>query len=375
MKQKKILIVGPVPPPVGGISLYVKKLLDSKSIGNNYQLILFNTAILKGVRRFEKRNERSYLDFLSDGIIPGVRLVLNVLATFFSFTSFLRKKRPDVVHVFTSSFWGFWRNCTYILIAKFFKVKIIYHLLNAIDKFWNESSGVSKKLITMILNRSDIILVQSDGIKDFVEGISKTPVAAIYNGTDINFYDKNLKSNYTCPKEAKVLFIGGLSKNKGVFDILNAAQILRDTDIPFTFIGSGPVNEFLNHAKELGVLNKVHFTGRISEEEKVDLLKQSQIFVLPSYAEGQPVAILEAMAVGLPIISTTVGSIPEIVINEENGFLLEPGNVELLAKRIKELVHDLELYKRISRHNYYQARKLYDITRVFLEIGDVYKSL
>ena len=122
--KKKILLVGPIPPPFGGIAKYVSDLYHSTYLKDRFVLQLFNTAIPNRVRRFEKRNERSYLSFLSDGVIPGFKLLFYVLTTFLSFTGSLLNKKPAVVQVFTSSFWGFWRSGIYILIAKLFRVKI-----------------------------------------------------------------------------------------------------------------------------------------------------------------------------------------------------------------------------------------------------------
>ena len=373
--MKKIMIVGPIPPPVGGIPLYTKKLIDSKYIKKHFDLLLFNTAIPENIRRFETFNERSYFSFLSDGIIPGLKLLFYVFTTFFSFGCFLINKKPDIIQVFTPSFWGFWRGCIYILIAKIFRVKVIFHLLNAIDVFWEESSELSRSLIMFVLNKSDVLIVQSNGIKNFIGGISNTGVVVIYNGVELWRYNRIYLKDYYSERKLQVIFIGGLSKNKGVFDILRAVQLINNIDIRFTFVGGGPVNEFVDYAKRIDVSGRVSFTGIISEEKKVDLFMHSHIFVLPSYAEGQPVAILEAMAAGLPIISTSVGSIPEIVVKGKNGFLIEPGDIKNLADKISALAEDSDLRKKISEHNYTQSRKLYDINRVFSEMGRVYNRL
>lgn len=374
MKKLKIMIVGPVPPPIGGIPLYVKKLLNSKYIKEHFNLILFNTAIPKSIRRFEKSNERSYSSFLSDGVVPGLKLFLYIFTTFCSFAGYLLKVKPAVIQVFTSSFWGFWRSCTYIMIAKLFGIKVIYHLLNAVDVFWEESKGVQKTMIKLFLNECDILIVQSDGIKQFVERISDTPVVAIYNGVETWRYNKVSSKDHFSDGKIQVVFLGGLSKNKGVFDILKAAQLINN-NVHFTFVGGGPVNEFEEYAAQLGINQQVKFTDIITEEEKVAQLIASDIFVLPSYAEGQPVAILEAMSCGLPVISSTVGSMPEVVIDGENGFLIEPGDIRQLTEKISILIDDSTLYKKISKHNYLQARKLYDINRVFSEISEVYSTL
>ena len=143
----KIMLVGPIPPPLGGIALYVKKILKSKIIKNSYKIEVFNTAIPPHVRRFDKRNERSYFSFLSDGLINGFRLLFYVFYTFFDFFYSIKKNKPSIVHIFTNSYWGFWRSSIYLFITRALGIKVIFHLLNAIDDFWAASGPSGKRLI------------------------------------------------------------------------------------------------------------------------------------------------------------------------------------------------------------------------------------
>ena len=285
------------------------------------------------------------------------------------------KEKPIIVQVFTSSFWGFWRSCLYILVAKSFKVKVIFHLLNAIDNFWEESSAFSKSLIRLALNKSDLLLVQSNGIKNFVNSITRTNVIAIYNGIKLREYDDSPPKNYLYNGKIKIVFLGALTHNKGVYDLIQASSKIKHKDISYIFIGSGDIEKLKRYGKENGVGNQLTFVGEITDNHKEKLLIESDVFVLPSYAEGQPLAILEAMCAGLPIISTNVGSIPEIVEDGKNGFIIEPGNIEKLADKISLLIENKVLAKNISDHNYISARELYNIERVFVELSEVYYSL
>lgn len=171
------------------------------------------------------------------------------------------------------------------------------------------------------------------------------------------------------------MFLGALTKNKGVFDIIQAIGSINKNRISYVFVGAGDINQFEDYTKNKGMDKQIRFTGKISDMEKDEILLQSDIFVLPSYAEGQPLSILEAMSAGLPVVSSTVGSIPEVVIDGENGYLIEPGDIKKLAEKISALAGDPTLRKKISEHNYLQARKLYDINRVFSETGEVYNTL
>lgn len=372
ISKSKVLLAGPVPPPYGGIPKYVKDLLTS-SIINNYNLIIFNTSVPNLIRSFSKNFGRNYKLFLSDGFLSAMKLILHVQYSFFRYIFCLLKNRPKIVHVFTPSYWGFWRSCIYILIAKLLNRKIIFHLLNAIDIFWHDSSYFLKKLITFVLNRCDVLLVQSNGIKHFVNQISKSKVVSIYNGVDNSiFYYKNRKTN-----KSKIISVAALSRNKGTDDLLKVIQVLKSKNLQFhvTIIGRGNIESYENIASSLDIKEYVTFAGVVEDDQKINYLANSDIFILPSYAEGQPLSILEAMSSGLPIVSTTVGSIPEIVKNGENGFLTLPGDIDNIARNIQTLIADNNLIKKMSNENYRLAREKFNINRVFQEIENVYNEM
>ena len=367
------MLVGPIPPPKGGIAKYVNDLFNSSYLQERYNLNLYNTAIPEEVRRYEKPNERSYLSFLSDGLIPGIRLVKYVFFDFFNFKNVLNIKRPVNIQVFTSSFWGFWRSSILILIAKYYNVKVIFSLLNAIDVFWEESSFLSKLMIKFILNKCDYILVQSKGIKTFVNKLTETNVEAIYNGIDLKDFEYfSIKNSVPKDDKKQIVFVGALTKNKGVYDLIDAYRMINDNSIKYVFIGSGDVNELKNLGNKNGIGDQLIFKGNVSDEEKIKTLMESNIFVLPSYAEGQPLAILEAMCSGLPIISTNIGSIPEIIKEGVNGFIVDPGDTQALSEKIRYLIENENESKNISKNNYETARKRYNIERLFLETSKIY---
>ena len=135
-------------------------------------------------------------------------------------------------------------------------------------------------------------------------------------------------------KPYKMLFAGFVGQHKGVPDLIKAIKRsgLTSEEIQLTVIGSGDIDEMKMLVSDLGMNGHVTFTGRVSEEEKTRLFNKHHIFALPSHGEGQPISILEGMASGMAILSTKVGSIPE-VIKEENGIfysLLNRLNLQIL---------------------------------------------
>ena len=124
-------------------------------------------------------------------------------------------------------------------------------------------------------------------------------------------------------------------------------------------IQSGPLNE---HYHDLGMINGV---------ELINHLRNADIFALPSYSEGFSRAMLEAMSVGKPVIYTPVGAHAEIIKNEENGLMSEPGDIGQLSENIKRLLQDQNLRRRIAEHNYRYTREMFDITVVAKELSDI----
>src|SRR5690606_5732738 len=110
-------------------------------------------------------------------------------------------------------------------------------------------------------------------------------------------------------------------------------------DARLEIVGSGDQENHLKHlAKSLGVLDRIRFAGFVSEEEKKDALHRAKVFAMPSIAELQSIATLEAMASGLPVVAADAVALPHLVHHGENGFLFEPGNVDQFAQQLTDVL-------------------------------------
>lgn len=116
------------------------------------------------------------------------------------------------------------------------------------------------------------------------------------------------------------------------------------------FAGNGEVEQAKGLAKEAGVEDRCIFTGWISGDEKDKWFKESKIFCLPSYAEGFSMAVLDAFAYGLPVITTPVGGIPDVAKDGDNMLLFNSGDIKALAKQLDLLMNDKALRDKLSRH-------------------------
>ena len=169
--------------------------------------------------------------------------------------------------------------------------------------------------------------------------------------------------------------MGRLGKRKGVYDILEAAKRIKSDNIRFYLYGDGDIESFKRLILKYNLENKVFLLGWASGKDKEQVFKCADIYILPSYNEGLPVSVLEAISYGLPVISTPVGGIPEIVQDKVNGFLIEPGDYYSLAEKIEILANDKELRYKMGRESFRIAKEKFDIAIISLQLKNLYKEL
>jgi glycosyltransferase involved in cell wall biosynthesis len=150
----------------------------------------------------------------------------------------------------------------------------------------------------------------------------------------------------------KLLYAGRLAVEKGLAVLFESLRDLlaRGYEFELTLLGDGNDREHLQDlSRRLGIYERVVFAGYASQEQLRETLQRSDLFILPSFAEGVPVSLMEAMACGVPVLSTYVGGVAELVEPEETGLLVPPADCTALSKAIARYCDDLELRQRISR--------------------------
>lgn len=183
-------------------------------------------------------------------------------------------------------------------------------------------------------------------------------------------YEKN-KKNY------KIVHITNNIGNyvKGHIELIDAVSILKSKDIKVDvdFVGDGDlVEKFKKHSIKQGVKNQIRFVGKLSNSQDVrKKLLESDLFVFPSHAEGSPRVLIEAMAVGLPCISTNINGIPELL---DSNFLIEVGKTDMLAEKIKMLITNNHLMENQSERNI-QVAKNYSESKLQIKRNEFYRKL
>jgi glycosyltransferase involved in cell wall biosynthesis len=240
--------------------------------------------------------------------------------------------------------------------------------LNPNEKMMLRFNRLLRRYETKLMKRSDaLIAVSRYTVGELTElyGIEEEKIHVIYNGVDVNKFKPRpdraeLRREFGLEEEKKiVLFVGRLYHRKGLEILLRSIPpvIQEFSDVKFAISGTGfkkKEQSLRNLAKQLEIEDYVTFLGYVPDEKLPSLYSASDIFVLPAIYENFPFAILEAQATALPVISTKVGGIPEFLVDNENGFLIDPGDEKQLTQRVLTLLQDPKLAEEMGR----RGRKL-----------------
>lgn len=245
-------------------------------------------------------------------------------------------RRIKIVHIHTASYNSFYHSAIFVLLTKLLGHRVILHIHGGGFKdFYRTNPEI---FIRWILQRADCLVVLSASWKSFFESITKKlPIHVIPNPVVLpSVEDLSAKKSSS---HLRLLFLSLLDQDKGIYDLLQVLADHKDffeSRVILNVRGNGDTASFKETVKQMGLEKFVVFHGWVSGDKKKELFLNSDVFVLPSYAEGLPMAILEAMAHGLAIVSTTVGAIPEVV-GEDCGILITPGKQEELSEALKAL--------------------------------------
>lgn len=285
-----------------------------------------------------------------DEYVPGqtVRKLFNALRSYMRCLRITRLS-TDIVHLHVSSHMSFYRKLFVFAWCKAMALPVVVHLHgSSFEDFYRSGPGFQRFLIRFMCEKSSVVLALSESWAAFVSGIApKSRVVVLYNGAPADLY----QGTHPERDEIVILFMGRLGPRKGTRDLLDAfAMVAADFEnARLILAGDGEVVEFRAIVAERGLADRVTVPGWIGSDKKADMFVNCDIYALPSYNEGLPGSILEAMASAKPIVSTPVGGIAEAVNHGVNGFLVEPGDVKALATHLSKLLADAELRDRMGR--------------------------
>lgn len=293
------------------------------------------------------------------------------ISAFIKVLGILITKRDVVLHMHMSYKGSFWRKLLFTLVGKLFGAKTIVHLHGSEFKtYFANSSATRKKLLTWLIQNVDRFVVLTETWSQYIESISGNKAFILHNYVD---FTPDISHN-PADRTNSIVFIGAFIDRKGVLDLVRACAALT-CDYHLDLCGAGYTDKIKALAKELGIDDKITFHGWVGREQKTALLQKSGVFVLPSYNEGLPVALLEAMACGAPTLITDVGGIPEAITSFENGILMSPGDVEALTTHLQWLLTHPEESTEFARKARQVFDERYSVDAVLPELNRLYEEL
>lgn len=297
-----------------------------------------------------------------------------ILFIFKSLVQMLRATGVDIIHIHVASDASFFRKSFFVVAGRLKNIPVFMHVHGADFHLFFQNSRY-KWFIRFIFSLCSKVLVLSHFWKQFFEEhITKKNVTVLHNGVYVDVF----KECYTTPQHINhFLFLGRLGQRKGVYDLLNAidslVNIYHKKELHFYLAGDGEIEQVERFITSKALQSNVHLLGWIGHEEKLDWFKKVDTILLPSYNEGLPMAILEAMAAGKIIISSRVGGIPDLVTEGENGFLIDPGDVKKLEEHILFVSTHPEVASKLAQNNIAKISLSYNLTKINTSLYEMYK--
>jgi glycosyltransferase involved in cell wall biosynthesis len=270
------------------------------------------------------------------------------IAAYFEFCWLLIAGRVSVVHAHAAMRGSFLRKSIFLITARLFRRPTIVHLHGSqFEAFYETECGpLRRALIRGVFRQARAVVVLSEKWRSYISRLeTRARVIVIHNFVDLPAIQAAVEHSAASRTDNTILFLGELGQRKGIYDLVNAMPpiLKRCPHALLVAAGPGEAQEVAACARTLGVEHAISLPGWVAGEDKLRLLARAAVFVLPSRNENFPVSVLEAMAAGLPIVSTTVGGIPDMVRNGLEGYLVEPGEIAGLADAVGRLLSSRSL--------------------------------
>jgi glycosyltransferase involved in cell wall biosynthesis len=336
----KILIIGPLPPPHHGITISTQKILTS-SLAKNFELIHLDTS-----------------DHRNMGNIGKLEMV-NVLVAFgnvFKLILLCLRSRPELVYLTINRNIAFARDGLFILAAKYTgRAKVVIHLRGAhFREPYGRFPWVARRFVDFCLSRADRAIVLGNCLRyNFEKWFRPDQIDVIPNGT--SFPISMTPKTDDVQGKIVIAYLGYLAESKGVVEAVEAVSrvVQAFPSVEFRLAGSWFIQDKCREKCESiirtnGSQDRIRFIGELKGDAKWEFLSSAEIFLFPSRDEGHPNVVIEAMAAGLPVISTPVGAIAETVIDSVTGFIVPTQDPEALAEKIRLLITDQDLRRKMA---------------------------
>ena len=370
-------MVGPIPVGgsyIGGIGVSLRRLIDHWNLPT--PMVHFNPELLK----------RSYG---TTGQLRFRNLFLSIV-TFVRLSYSIAKVRPSLVHYHTSRGMAFLKDMVLAAVVRcLFRVTTVLHIRSsdATSILVSRAPRLQYFQLRVLQHCCDRLVLLSDNVlNDFVAILGpeagrrfRAHCTVLPNFTLLPATYRKHQEPHDC---VRVFYIGNIGAGKGIYDILEAARRLKgQVTSPFKVILAGPFNDRREEQRIRTMVANYHlgetiiFLGTVYEGKKEAAFLQADVFVLPSYSEGMPQSLLEAMAYGLPVVVSNVGGIPEVVCDGQEGLMIKPGDIDELCRTLKQLIESVECRQRMGAAARHRMAARHTVEIYLGQLQELYDSV
>lgn len=284
-------------------------------------------------------------------------------------------KPVGLVHVHMSSRGSYLRKSIIIKLVKLLKGKVILHLHSGeFDQFYEKECSTKKQeQIRALFASCERVIVLAKTRLVWLQSIlsSSEHLRVIYNCVDQQHLSRENKQAST------VAFLGKVCDLKGIKDLINAFKLVLESEpkAMLYLAGDGEIGTYQKLAEDLGIEESIEFLGWVSGEQKEALLAKADIYCLPSYKEGFPMGIIEAMSLEIPIVASRAGGIPDALEHGKEGLLIDAGDIQALANAITRLIQDRALNTELAANAKQKFTENFSTEVIFNQLDQIYAEV
>ena len=381
MSRKVLIFAGYFLPHIGGYEQAIYEL--SKGLAKKGYEIDIITCNTENVSTYEELEGFHIYRLPSWNILGGTYPIPKPALTTLRILWKLLRKKHDLINTqtrfMTTSFLG-------LIFAKTKRIPLVHtehgtkhsvvpnKFVDLISKTYDHTIG------SLIVKCAQKNIGNSNATCDFLRHLGAKETIVIHNGIDTNIFRKkntNLREKLSLGDSVVITFVGRLIYAKGVHDLISAfADIEREfNNLKLLIAGYGTHRQELENLAENKCKEKILFLGKKNQEEIVEVLSITDVFVNPSYSEGLPTSILEASAIGLPIVATDVGGTSEIIEDYKTGLIVPPGDPKLLKEKISELIEDKDLRRVLGGNAHKVIKENFHWDVIAKKYGSVFEEV
>jgi len=366
----KVLLVAPAPPPAGGIQSVTENLVNYiQSSRNGTNLILCNTT---------HKTRPMTSEALLVRVITGI---MNSISTYFRVLKIIKKDKPAVIHLASSSSLALIKDWLIVITANKLKIPVVIHWHFGRIPSLKIKRNWEWRLLNNLIHRCSISIVIDQKSYDALKNELPEKIVYVPNPLGMNIAHKarNLIDKPFLRLPGRLIFVGHIIREKGVFELIEACLPIDEIK---ELVLIGPCEESIR--KELEIIAQQRndnrwliFTGEVEMNQVIDLMQNASILSLPSYTEGFPMVILEAMAMRCAIVTTNVGAIPEMLAINSNtpcGICVPPQNVEKLRDAISYLTKNPNELEAFGKRAASRVLETYTIEKIYKQYREVWES-